>query len=262
MPHLCTMMVAILTALLALGVPVMAKAQDSSDLFALTETNARGAGSAVLANEIAFSVRLVHSVKFPLTSERCYYQIFVDALGSSPLAEARFVFELSSKGQIVGQTTASVNNLDGQRISQRIREFAFDGPCRLDGVRIVEATGDYVPEGENYTVLVDLLERQAVIALDFEPLVVALGENATLPGAPPVKASSNSVNDDLERSCVVRTSNLRTGPGTEFNIVTVMQQGLAVFTEKRTGDGTWHKVRTQFGRQGWVYYTLLGGCPG
>ena len=243
MPHLCTMMVAILTALLALGVPVMAKAQDSSDLFALTETNARGSGSGVLANEIAFSVRLVHSVKFPLTSERCYYQFFVDALGSSPLAEARFVFELSSKGQIVGQTTASVNNLDGQRISQRIREFAFDGPCRLDGVRIVEATGDYVPEGENYT-------------------VVALGENATLPGAPPVKASSNSVNDDLERSCVVRTSNLRTGPGTEFNIVTVMQQGLAVFTEKRTGDGTWHKVRTQFGRQGWVYYTLLGGCPG
>ena len=262
MPLLRTLMAAGLTILLIFGIQVAAKAQDSTDLLALAETNTVESGSGVLANEIAFSVRLVHSVKFALTSERCYYQFFVDALGSSPLAEARFVIELSAKGQIVGQTTASVNNLDGQRISRRIREFAFDGPCRLDGVRVVEATGDYVPEGENYTVLVDLLERKAVTALDFEPLVVALGETAALPGAAPVKETSNSVNGDLERSCVVRTSNLRTGPGTEFNIVTVMQQGLAVFTEKRTGDGTWHKVRTQFGRQGWIYYTLLGGCPG
>lgn len=235
---------------------------DSGDLALITPVAAIGNAPIGLDDNVGFSLRLVHSVRFELSADRCYYQFFVDAHGSSPLAEIRMVLDLSAKGQIVGKTQATVQNLDGRHLSKRIREFAFDGPCDLDGVRLVEAMGDYTPTGANYLVPVDLLERDAISTLDFKPLTVALGVTASLPGAAPVATVASAVTGQLEKSCVVRTSNLRTGPGTEFNIVTILQPGLSVFTEKQTGDGKWHKVRTQYGRRGWVYFTLLSGCPG
>lgn len=233
--------------------------QENSDILA----SLTPASSTVqtLAGNVEFSVKVIHSVKFPLTSERCYYQFFVDALGSSPLSEVRFDIELAREGRIIGLAQAAVSDLDGARLSKRIREFAFDGPCRLDGIRIIEATGGFRPAGSQFSLPVNLFERQAVLTENFEPLEIALGATARLPGAAEIKVASTSGLDDLERECIVRSTNLRTGPGTEFNIVTVLQPGMSVFIERRTGDGTWNRVRTQFGRQGWVYCTLLGDCP-
>ena len=103
-----------------------------------------------LSDTVEFSVKVSHSVKFPLTSERCYYQFFVDSLGSSPLSEANFEIELAHEGRIIGQIEASVTDLNGARLSKRIREFGFDGPCRLDGVRIIGATGKFQPVGSQF----------------------------------------------------------------------------------------------------------------
>lgn len=217
--------------------------------------------SAVLGKDVQFSVQLVHSVKFPLTTDRCYYQFFVDAKGSNALDDVRFDMELALEGRIVGTTSAVVSDLDGNMLSKRIREFAFDGPCRLDGVRVIAATGGFAPLGAQFTVPVDLFERNSVSTADFEPLEVALGDTAPLPGAKAIQAQAITDTDNLERACIKQVSNLRTGPGTEYNIVTVLQPGTATFIEKRTGDGTWNRIRTQFGRQGWVYYTLLQDCP-
>lgn len=261
MPDLRKLFAMTVTFFCILCTSLPADAQQTSENLALIDPAAPQSAPIVLNDNPVFSLRLIHSVRFELTEERCYYQFFVDALGSSPLAEVRFLIELSKQGQIVGKTSASVQDLDGVKLSKRIREFAFDGLCSLDGVRVVEAMGDYAPAGANYVLPVNLFEREAVEALDFQPLKIALGPTASLPGAALVEATPSSVTGDLERSCIERTSNLRTGPGTEFNIVTIMQPGLSVFTEKRTGDGKWHKVRTQFGRLGWIYYTLLGRCP-
>lgn len=233
--------------------------QGNSDILA----DLTSAASAVqtLNDTVSFSLKVVHSVKFPLTDARCYYQFFVDAQGSSPLSEVKFNIELAREGRIIGLTEASVSDLDGTRLSNRIREFAFDGPCQLDGIRITEAIGGFQPASSQFSLLVNLFERQAISIEAFEPLEIALGTDARLPGAPEIKVAPTSGLNDLERECMVRATNLRSGPGTDFNIVTILQPGVPVFIERRTGDGTWNQVRTQFGRQGWVYYTLLGSCP-
>lgn len=217
--------------------------------------------SAVLARDVAFSLQVVHSVKFPLTATRCYYQFFVDAKGSNALTDVRFDIELAREGRIVGTTAAVVSDLDGNVLSKRIREFAFDGPCALDGIRIVGATGGFMPLGASFTQTVDLIEREAVSVADFERLTVAVGDTDRLPGSPEPIEEAPAVSSDLEQACVRQGSNLRSGPGTEFGVVTVLQPGTLALIEKRTGDGTWVRIRTQFSRQGWVYYTLLGPCP-
>lgn len=217
--------------------------------------------SAVLAKDVAFSLQVVHSVKFALTPSRCYFQFFVDAKGSNALSDVRFGIELARKGRIVGTTAALVSDLDGNVLSKRIREFAFDGPCDLDGIRIVSATGGFMALGAAFTQPVDLIEREAVTVADFEPLTIVLGETERLPGAPQLPVETSAPTADLEQACIRQGSNLRSGPGTEFGVVTILQPGTLALIEKRTGDGTWVRIRTQFSRQGWVYYTLLGPCP-
>ena len=261
MPHLMRLAVSWLFALGALGASAKALAQLNDSSLALSSLRSVQGDTQLLSDNIEFSLQVIHSVKFPLTAQRCYYQFFVDALGSSPLAEVRFDIELALQGRILGKTNATVSDLDGNRVSKRIREFAFDGPCRLDGIRIVEAVGSFESPGITAPLTVNLFERQAVSTRDFEPLEVALGVSSRLPGAAVAEAAVASGLNSLERGCIARASNLRTGPGTEFNIVTILEPGMAVFVEKRTGDGTWNRVRTQFGRQGWIYYTLLGDCP-
>ena len=45
---------------------------------------ARAGAASVLPDDLRFRLRLVHSVRFPLTEQRCYFQFFVDADGFSP----------------------------------------------------------------------------------------------------------------------------------------------------------------------------------
>ncbi len=261
MPYLKKLAVIWLIAFTALGVPIGAQAQQDGSGVALASLRNAPGDSPLLGENVEFSLQVIHSVKFSLTAERCYYQFFVDALGSSPLSEVRFDIELAHEGRIVAKTQATVADLDGRRVSKRIREFAFDGPCQLDGIRIVEAVGSFENPGLTAVLNVNLFERNAVSTQEFEPLDIALGLTSRLPGAALAEVPEASGLNSLERGCIVRASNLRTGPGTEFNIVTILEPGMSVFVEKRTGDGTWNRVRTQFGRQGWIYYTLLGSCP-
>ena len=135
-----------------------------------------------LADDVAFRLHLVHSVRFPLTDQRCYFQFFVDAAGSSPLEGASLALELVEDGRVVGLNQIEIADLSGQGLSRRIREFAFDGPCSLDGLRLISATGAFQPAGVKYTAPVDLLEADSVTTASFRPLGILIGADAPLSG--------------------------------------------------------------------------------
>ena len=135
-----------------------------------------------LADDVAFRLHLVHSVRFPLTDQRCYFQFFVDAAGSSPLESASLALELVEDGRVVGLNQVEIADLSGQGLSRRIREFAFDGPCSLDGLRLISATGAFQPAGVKYTAPVDLLEADSVTTASFRPLGILIGADAPLSG--------------------------------------------------------------------------------
>ena len=135
-----------------------------------------------LADDVAFRLRLVHSVRFPLTDQRCYFPFFVDAAGSSPLEGASLALELVEDGRVVGLNQVEIAELSGQGLSRRIREFAFDGPCSLDGLRLISATGAFQPAGVKYTAPVDLLEADSVTTASFRPLGILIGADAPLFG--------------------------------------------------------------------------------
>ena len=112
---------------------------------------ARAGAASVLPDDLRFRLRLVHSVRFPLTEQRCYFQFFVDADGFSPLEGASPALELVEDSRVVGLNRVEIADLSGQGLSRRVREFAFDGPCSLDGLRLISATGAFQPAGVNYT---------------------------------------------------------------------------------------------------------------
>ena len=134
------------------------------------------------ADDVGFQLRLVHSVRFPLTEQRCYFQFFVDAEYSSPLVGASLALELVEDGRVVGLNRVEIADLSGQGLSRRIREFAFEGPCSLDGLRLISATGAFQPAGVNYTAPVDPLEADSVTTASFRPLGILIGADAPLSG--------------------------------------------------------------------------------
>lgn len=136
----------------------------------------------VLPDDLHFRLRLVHPVRFLLTEQRCYFQFFVDADGSSPLEGASLALELVEDGRVVGLNRVEIADLSGQGLSRRVREFAFDGPCSLDGLRLISATGAFQPAGVNYTAPVYLLEADSVTTAAFRPLGILIGANAPLSG--------------------------------------------------------------------------------
>ncbi|MBB25207.1 MAG: hypothetical protein CME02_06765 [Geminicoccus sp.] len=116
-----------------------------------TDEQAGLAGPAsVLPGVIRFRLRLVHSVRFPLTEQRCYFQFFFYADGSSPLEGASLALELVEDGRVVGLNRVEIADLIGKGLSRRVREFAFDGPCSLDGLRLISATGAFQPAGDSH----------------------------------------------------------------------------------------------------------------
>ncbi|MEC8037731.1 MAG: hypothetical protein VX152_05445, partial [Pseudomonadota bacterium] len=143
---------------------------------------ARAGAALVLPDDLRFRLRLVHSVRFPLTEQRCYFQFFVDADGSSPLEGASLALELVEDGRVVGLNRVEIADLSGQGLSRRVREFAFDGPCSLDGLRQISATGAFQPAGVNYTAPVYLLEADSVTTAAFRPLGILIGADAPLSG--------------------------------------------------------------------------------
>ncbi|MAH88205.1 MAG: hypothetical protein CMF26_06335 [Kiloniella sp.] len=191
--------------------------------------------------------------------------------------------ELVQDGRVISLTRVEVADLSGRALSRRIREFAFDGPCRLDGLRLIRATGAFRPAGVNYTVPVDLLETSSVTMAEFRPLPIVLGADKPLPRATSIGSDTSaasvtvdhqpsaSINvtgtvtrqpsfDQLERSCVATRSNLRTGPGTDHGIQAVLGEGEVLYIQRRTPDGRWNQIITPGGIEGWVYFTLIRGC--
>lgn len=277
---------------------------------------ARAGAASVLPDDLRFRLRLVHSVRFPLTEQRCYFQFFVDADGSSPLEGASLALELVEDGRVVGLNRVEIADLSGQGLSRRVREFAFDGPCSLDGLRLISATGAFQPAGVNYTAPVDLLEADSVTTAAFRPLGILIGADAPLSGlngltagtgqiapgsgaatdggfstgvsgtatatggvdrtamlAVTTEEAGDSATQDsamivqrqpslsqLERACVTTRSNLRAGPGTDFGVRAVLEQGEMLYIRRRTADGQWNQIVTGRQAEGWIYLSLIRGC--
>lgn len=277
---------------------------------------ARAGAASVLPDDLRFRLRLVHSVRFPLTEQRCYFQFFVDADGSSPLEGASLALELVEDGRVVGLNRVEIADLSGQGLSRRVREFAFDGPCSLDGLRLISATGAFQPAGVNYTAPVDLLEADSVTTAAFRPLGILIGADAPLSGlngltagtgqtasgsgaatdggfstgvsgtgtatggvdrtamlAVTTEEAGDSATQDsamivqrqpslsqLERACVTTRSNLRAGPGTDFGVRAVLEQGEMLYIRRRTADGQWNQIVTGRQAEGWIYFSLIRGC--
>ena len=160
----------------------LASSTDEQAGLAGAGAGARAGAASVLPDDLRFRLRLVHSVRFPLTEQRCYFQFFVDADGSSPLEGASLALELVEDGRVVGLNRVEIADLSGQGLSRRVREFAFDGPCSLDGLRLISATGAFQPAGVNYTAPVYLLEADSVTTAAFRPLGILIGANAPLSG--------------------------------------------------------------------------------
>ena len=277
---------------------------------------ARAGAASVLPDDLRFRLRLVHSVRFPLTEQRCYFQFFVDADGSSPLEGASLALELVEDGLVVGLNRVEIADLSGQGLSRRVREFAFDGPCSLDGLRLISATGAFQPAGVNYTAPVDLLEADSVTTAAFRPLGILIGADAPLSGLNGLTAGTGQIApgsgaatdggfstgvsgtgtgtggvdrtamlavtaeeagdsapqdsamivqrqpslSQLERACVTTRSNLRTGPGTDFGVRAVLEQGEMLYIRRRTADGQWNQIVTGRQAEGWIYFSLIRGC--
>ena len=297
-------------------------------------SEASASAASGLADNVGFRLRLVHSVRFPLTDQRCYFQFFVDAAGSSPLEGASLALELVEDGRVVGLNQVEIADLSGQGLSRRICEFAFDGPCSLDGLRLISATGAFQPAGVNYTAPVDLLESDSVTTASFRPLGILIGADAPLSGlsgptggigltasgsasesaattdsgastvasamgtagadrASVVAATSDLAGasqeassgassgaslgasgtsdsamivqrqpslSQLERACVTTRSNLRAGPGTDYGVRAVLEQGEVLYIRRRTADGRWNQIVTGREAEGWIYFSLIRGC--
>ena len=279
------------------------------------------------ADDVGFQLRLVRSVRFPLTEQRCYFQFFVDAEYSSPLVGASLALELVEDGRVVGLNRVEIADLSGQGLSRRIREFAFEGPCSLDGLRLISATGAFQPAGVNYTAPVDPLEADSVTTASFRPLGILIGADAPLSGlngltggtglttsgsasasAAPTDSGASTVASasgtggadrtgvvaatsdlagassgassgtsatpaqsamivqrqpslsQLERARVTTRSNLRAGPGTDFGVRAVLEQGEVLYIQRRTADGRWNQIVTGRQAEGWIYFSLIRGC--
>jgi hypothetical protein len=84
---------------------------------------------------------------------------------------------------------------------------------------------------------------------------------ATLPPAPPIVPPINP-NDPTCRVLVNAPLNFRTGPGTNFDRISVLSTGTVAPITGRTADNSWYQIRVG-SRTGWVsgsYVTLYGNC--
>ena len=84
---------------------------------------------------------------------------------------------------------------------------------------------------------------------------------ATLPPAPPIVPPINP-NDPTCRVLVNAPLNFRTGPGTNYDRISVLATGTVAPITGRTADNSWYQIRVGT-RTGWVsgaYVTLYGNC--
>ena len=86
----------------------------------------------------------------------------------------------------------------------------------------------------------------------------SLGASATSDSAMIVQRQPSL--SQLERACVTTRSNLRAGPGTDYGVRAVLEQGEVLYIRRRTADGRWNQIVTDRQAEGWIYFSLIRGC--
>lgn len=125
---------------------------------------------------------------------------------------------------------------------------------------------DYTPEEEG-DVELEVIAFRGAVASDPAVITVSVREDETQVTATSVPAPNVPVidpNDPTCRALVNAGLNLRTGPGTNYQRITVLATGTVVPIIGRLGDNTWWQVRSGT-TIGWVsaqYTTIYGNCSG
>lgn len=73
----------------------------------------------------------------------------------------------------------------------------------------------------------------------------------------PLPATSNDVNNAVSNGIIIQDANMRTGPGTDSPIITVLRQGTRIY--RRQHQGQWVQVDvSDMGKTGWIHSSLAG----
>jgi uncharacterized protein YraI len=125
---------------------------------------------------------------------------------------------------------------------------------------------DYTPENEG-DIELEVIAFRGAVASDPVSISVSIREDeaqVTATSRPAPNVPVIDPNDPTCRALVNAGLNLRSGPGTSFNRITVLATGTVVPIIGRLGDNSWWQVRSGT-TIGWVsaqYTTIYGNCGG
>lgn len=73
----------------------------------------------------------------------------------------------------------------------------------------------------------------------------------------PLPATSTDGNNAASNGIIIQDANMRTGPGTDFAIITTLRQGTRIY--RRQHQGHWVQVDVSgMGKTGWIHSSLVG----
>ena len=188
--------------------------------------------------------RLVERRTLGGPAEACWFLFAVTVPSGQSLGQVDLLFDWGQEGQRLGDIAFTLNNLR----KGRVRQIAFDAPCKLDVIRLGWA----------------MSQRQGDLRRDGQVLLTAserLGDSA-----PMLTSGETLTPEEIDPKvilCITRNSNLRRGPSTgEAVITTLSVNDPAERTVEVVGTGgeRWTQVLSAAG-PGYIHNSLLGDCP-
>ena len=188
--------------------------------------------------------RLVERRTLGGPAEACWFLFAVTVPSGQSLGQVDLLFDWGQEGQKLGDIAFTLNNLR----KGRVRQIAFDAPCKLDVIRLGWA----------------MSQRQGDLRRDGQVLLTAserLGDSA-----PMLTSGETLTPEEIDPKvilCITRNSNLRRGPSTgEAVITTLSANDLAERAVEVVGTGgeRWTQVLSAAG-PGYIHNSLLADCP-
>lgn len=91
------------------------------------------------------------------------------------------------------------------------------------------------------------------------PSVTPITPRPTAPPTPTLTAVPPTPTPEPLLARVAVTANMRSGPGINFDVVSVIEAGSSISLESRQGD--WYQIKAPDGMLGWMFITVLDIDP-
>ena len=188
--------------------------------------------------------RLVERRTLGGPAEACWFLFAVTVPSGQSLGQVDLLFDWGQEGQRLGDIPITLNNLR----KGRVRQIAFDAPCKLDVIRLGWAMSQRQGDLRRYgQVLLTASERLG----DSAPMLTS-GETLT-----PEEIDPKVI------LCITRNSNLRRGPSTDEAVITTLSvndRAERAVEIVGTGGARWTQVLSAAG-PGYIHNSLLADCP-